>query len=270
MYFLFQALYIYIYVIHFFLLFFFSFFLFFAAKIVKDVDGPSKKYIGPYTKKEHGTYLAVQQGRKQNRILSALGQDMMVRVHPDLKKKKKKNSNINPKDAASSSSDNEENSSDGESDSSDESCDDSSSSESSEHTHTAPSVQENLSPALKRKKMPSSSPVDSNLKKVRIALDSDDEDENILSYELPAISEISSVEIGNVSNVNSLSAAADHLSAPLNVLTSAAKEVEEPICIDAIDVDMNPVNPVQTENVPEVVNLNFQSRKNIVEDQATE
>jgi hypothetical protein len=131
-------------------------------------------------------------------------------------------------------------------------------------------VQENLSPALKHKKMPSSSPVDSNLKKVRIALDSDDEDENILSYELPAIGEISSVEIGNVSNVNSLSAAADHLSAPLNVLTSAAKEVEEPICIDAVDVDMNPVNPVLTENVPEVVNLNSQSRKNIVEDQATE
>lgn len=237
---------------------------------MKDVDGPSKKYIGPYTKKEHGTYLAVQQGRKQNRILSALGQDMMVRVHPDLKKKKKKNSNINPKDVASSSSDNEENSLDGESDSSDESSDNSGSSESSEHTHTAPFVQENSSPALKRKKMPSSSPVDSNLKKVRIALDSDDEDENILSYELPAIGEISSVEIGNVSNVNSLSAAADHLSAPLNVLTSAAKEVEEPICIDAVDVDMNPVNPVLTENVPEVVNLNFQSRKNIVEDQATE
>uniref|UniRef100_A0A0E0D2E4 Uncharacterized protein n=1 Tax=Oryza meridionalis TaxID=40149 RepID=A0A0E0D2E4_9ORYZ len=102
-----------------------------VTNIVKDVDGPSKKYIGPYTKKEHGTYLAVQQ--------------------------------------------------------------------------------ENSSPTLKRKKMPSSSPVDSNLKKVRIALDSDDEDENIMSYVLPAI-----------------------------------------------------------ENVPEVINLNFQSRKNIVEDQATE
>ncbi|EAZ19924.1 hypothetical protein OsJ_35518 [Oryza sativa Japonica Group] len=155
---------------------------------------------------------------------------------------------------------------DGESDSSGECSDDSDSSESSEHAHSAPSVQETSSRKLKRKKILSNSPVYSSLKKVRIAIDSDDEDDNILSYELPAVDKMVEVETGNTSVANSPPIVIDNLFVPFDVLASMANEVEKDVHVDSVDVDMSLASPVRVENVLEVANLNAQPEKNLADD----
>lgn len=175
-----------------------------------------------------------------------------------------------PKEASSSSSENGENSSDGESDSSGECSDDSDSSESSEHAHSAPSVQETSSRELKRKKILSNSPVYSSLKKVRIAIDSDDEDDNILSYELPAVDKKVEVETGNTSVANSPPIVVDNLFVPSYVLASMANEVEKDVHVDSVDVDMSLASPVRVENALEVANLNAQPEKNLADDRGLE
>uniref|UniRef100_A0A0E0F955 Uncharacterized protein n=1 Tax=Oryza meridionalis TaxID=40149 RepID=A0A0E0F955_9ORYZ len=221
-------------------------------------------------KKEHTKYLELQQGKKQNWVLSALDRGILVRVHPDLKKKKKSVPKNIPKEASSSSSENGENSLDGESDSSGKCSDDSDSSESSEHAHSAPSVQETSSRELKRKKILSNSPVYSSLKKVRIAIDSDDEDDNILSYELPAVDKMVEVETGNTSVANSSPIVVDNLFVPSDVLASMANEVEKDVHVDSVDVDMSLASPVRVENVLEVANLNAQPEKNLADDRGLE
>lgn len=236
-------------------------FLFTIAVIPADIVHPCRTYLGPYTKDEHAKYQSLQNGLRMNRVMSALGLDIPVRVHPEIvpdsgKKKKKnaarksssdeddaeveeneENTDNEGNDGPEELGENEENegnesgedSSNSDDDSSDSSSDDSDSSSDEEIASAVPPAQA-ASSVLKRKIGPSGSLPGPSSKRIQIVVDSDDElDEEDVLVDVCAI------------NVTPLQADASlvvpaSIVAPLDVLASAATVIEK----DAA------VKPVQT------------------------
>uniref|UniRef100_A0A0E0JJ37 Uncharacterized protein n=1 Tax=Oryza punctata TaxID=4537 RepID=A0A0E0JJ37_ORYPU len=79
---------------------------------------PCRKYIGPLTKDEFEGYSKLQEGKKQNRVLAALGLEIPIRVYPE-KHPPSQNKKRKRKERTSSDDNGDENSSEGE----DVSCD---------------------------------------------------------------------------------------------------------------------------------------------------